>query len=84
MESISLICISILGAFFTINNNNDRPVIPILGTVALGAQRLLPVSQQIYTSWASLKNKPSIQEVVSILSLCPYISTLITLIHPLN
>ena len=74
MESIGLVCISILGAFFTINNNNDRPVIPILGTVALGAQRLLPVSQQIYTSWASLKgNKPSIQEVVSMLSLCPYI-----------
>ena len=51
MEFIGLVCISILGAYFTVNNYDDRPVLPILGTVAL-AQRLLPVSQQIYTSWA--------------------------------
>ena len=74
MEFIGLVCISILGAYFTVNNYDDRPVLPILGTVALGAQRLLPVSQQIYTSWASLKgNKPSIEEVVSMLSLNSHI-----------
>ena len=70
MEAVGLVCISVLGAYLTINNFSDRPVLPILGTVALGAQRLLPVSQQIYSSWASLKGtKPSIEEVVAMLSL---------------
>jgi ATP-binding cassette subfamily B protein len=30
-------------------------VIPLLGALALGAQRLLPSLQQVYNGWSSLK-----------------------------
>ena len=29
-------------------------MIPVMGAIALGAQRLLPAFQQIYSGWASL------------------------------
>ena len=35
---------------------NIKLVIPSLGTFALGAQRLLPVFQMAYASWAGIKN----------------------------
>ena len=53
LESIGLIIISIIGI---ISHNNIEPSleITILGTFALGAQRLLPAFQQIYSSWAGM------------------------------
>ena len=44
-------------------------VIPLLGALALGAQRLLPALQQVYSSWAALKSfNPAIQDVLSMLA----------------
>ena len=36
-------------------NSDAGAVIPLLGVLALGAQRLLPALQQAYGGWASLK-----------------------------
>ena len=44
-------------------------VIPLLGSLALGAQRLLPALQQVYNGWASLKGgNAAIQGVLKILN----------------
>ena len=44
-------------------------VIPLLGALALGAQRLLPALQQIYSGWASLKGyNAAIQAVLAMLN----------------
>ena len=37
------------------NNTGDGAVIPLLGALALGAQRMLPALQQAYGGWASMK-----------------------------
>ena len=43
-------------------------MIPLLGAMALGAQRLLPALQQIYSGWASLKGyNAGIQAVLAML-----------------
>jgi ATP-binding cassette subfamily B protein len=42
--------------------------IPILGALALGAQRLLPLLQQVYSAWAGIKgNQASVQDAIDLL-----------------
>lgn len=42
--------------------------IPVLGALALGAQRLLPVLQQVYQGWATLQgSRASVQGVIEML-----------------
>ena len=36
-------------------NEGAAKVIPILGVIALGAQRLLPILQQAYAAWAAIR-----------------------------
>jgi len=55
MESLGMVLIAMLA--YTLGKNQDGAMvaIPILGAFALGAQRLLPVFQQLYASWSSIK-----------------------------
>ena len=39
-------------------------MLPLLGALALGAQRLLPALQQIYSGWAALKSYNAPMQVV--------------------
>ena len=55
LEAIAMICIAILGATLVARSESGNEIIPLLGALALGAQRLLPAMQQIYNGWASLK-----------------------------
>lgn len=54
LELIGLTTISILAIIISTNPNFKNYTIPILGTIALAAQRLLPAMQQIYSGWANL------------------------------
>ena len=54
-ESIGLIMIAIIAITFAINSDNYSSSIPLLGTIALGAQKLLPSLQKIYGGWAGIK-----------------------------
>jgi len=55
VEALGLISIALLGYVYTINQGSGNSVIPFLGIFALGAQRLLPAIQQIYSSWSNIK-----------------------------
>lgn len=55
IESLGIVLITTLAAFLALTNNNDKTILPLLGVVALGAQRLLPSLQQIYAGWCKLK-----------------------------
>ena len=46
--------IALLGGLLVIQQGSGSAVIPLLGALALGAQRLLPALQQIYNGWAML------------------------------
>ncbi len=55
LEALGLIMISIIAFFITLNDaSKTDTVIPILGTLGLGAQRLLPAMQGVYLSWSQI------------------------------
>jgi ABC-type multidrug transport system fused ATPase/permease subunit len=55
LEALGMVGISLLGALLVLQRGNGAVVIPLLGVLALGAQRLLPALQGIYNGWATLK-----------------------------
>jgi len=55
MEALGLILISLLAYMLSKQPDGIEKAIPILGAIALGAQRLLPVLQQIYSSWTIMR-----------------------------
>ena len=54
LETIGLIAISLSAAFLVILDKNKN-LIPTLGFIALAAQRLLPIVQVMFSSWAFIK-----------------------------
>ncbi len=55
VEALGLVAIALLGGLLVQQQGAGTPVIPLLGALALGAQRLLPALQQVYANWSSLK-----------------------------
>lgn len=55
IESLGIVMICILAFALTSDDGDASNAIPVLGAMALGAQRLLPVLQQIFSSWSYLK-----------------------------
>ena len=53
MEAMGMLMIAALA--FTLGQQSDglAKAIPVLGALALGAQRLLPILQQAYAGWTS-------------------------------
>jgi ATP-binding cassette, subfamily B, bacterial PglK len=69
MESIGMSLIAILAYFMTQQQDGMITAIPILGALALGAQRLLPALQQAYSSYSSIRaSESSIQDVLDLLN----------------
>ncbi len=68
LEAIGLLAIAVLGGLLVLQRGSGAAVIPLLGALALGAQRLLPALQQIYTGWANLKGwSASLAAVIKLL-----------------
>lgn len=55
LEALGMVGIALLGGLLVLQRGSGAAVIPSVGALALGAQRLLPALQQIYIGWASLK-----------------------------
>lgn len=55
LEALGMVAIALLGGLLVLQRGSSGAVIPLLGALALGAQRLLPALQQVYAGWASLK-----------------------------
>lgn len=56
LEALGLVVIALLGGLLVLQRGSGAVVIPLMGSLALGAQRLLPALQQIYSGWASLNS----------------------------
>jgi ATP-binding cassette subfamily B protein len=54
MEALGMVVIAALAYFLSQQAGGISIALPILGMLALGAQRLLPCLQQLYYSWASI------------------------------
>lgn len=68
MEALGMVLIAALAFFMTTHVNGVASAIPVLGALALGAQRLLPVLQQAFNSWACiLGGHVSLSDTLSLL-----------------
>lgn len=68
MEVIGMLLIIFLAYVATQRAGGISNAIPIIGTLVLGAQRMLPVMQQGYWSWANIKGaQGSFQDALALL-----------------
>ena len=54
MEALGMVLIAVLAYALSRQVGGITTALPLLGALALGAQRLLPALQQIYSAWASI------------------------------
>ncbi len=55
IESLGTILIALIAYYLTISSSAGNSTITILGGLAMGALRIMPVLQQLYVSWANIK-----------------------------
>ena len=68
IESIGMALISVIAYFLATREAGITSAIPMLGALAIGAQRLLPVLQQLYASWSNIQgSKAPLQDVLNFL-----------------
>ena len=68
MEALGMSLISVLAYTLAQQTNGIAKAIPILGALALGAQRLLPVLQQAYAAWSGIQGgQTSLQDTLELL-----------------
>ncbi|QGG93503.1 ATP-binding cassette domain-containing protein (plasmid) [Agrobacterium sp. MA01] len=65
--TLGMIILSVMGAYFVGRDGAASNALPLLGAFALGAQRLLPMLQQIYSCWSIIRS--SNQAFVDVLNL---------------
>lgn len=68
MEALGMLLIAALAYTLAQQSDGIAQAVPILGALALGAQRLLPVMQQAYAAWSSVQgNQASLQDTLDLL-----------------
>lgn len=68
IESLGMVLIALLAYVLAGSKAGVTGAIPVLGALALGAQRLLPVLQQLYGSWTSIRGgQSSLVDVLELL-----------------
>ena len=68
MEALGMLLIAAIAYLLARQADGDAKAIPILGALALGAQRLLPVLQQAYSSWSGIQSgQASLQDTLELL-----------------
>ncbi len=68
VETLSLLLISGLAYMLARQEHGIAAAIPVLGALALGAQRLLPLLQQVYGGWAAIRGgEASLRDVLAFL-----------------
>lgn len=68
VEALGMVVIAVLAYVLASRPQGIGSAIPVLGALALGAQRMLPVLQQGYSSWATLRSgRSSLQDTLLLL-----------------
>jgi len=68
LEPVGMALIAVMGFVLVRQQGVDR-ALPLLGALALGAQRLLPVVQKVYEGWAQTRNaKGSLENVLELIA----------------
>ncbi|NBU73098.1 MAG: ABC transporter ATP-binding protein [Bacteroidetes bacterium] len=68
MEGLGVTFIALLAYWLTLGGNVGQSALPVLGALALGAQRMLPTLQAIYGAWANiLSSEASVSDTLALL-----------------
>jgi ATP-binding cassette subfamily B protein len=68
IEAVAMALVAAVAALLGARSGGVMGVLPVLGAVLFGAQRLLPLAQQVYVAWAQLSGAgQSIRDVLSLL-----------------
>ncbi|NQW58663.1 MAG: ABC transporter ATP-binding protein, partial [Polynucleobacter sp.] len=68
VEALGMLLIALLAYLMADQPNGVAKAVPILGALALAAQRLLPLMQQAYSSWSNLRqNQYSLKDTLEFL-----------------
>jgi ABC-type multidrug transport system fused ATPase/permease subunit len=68
VEALGMALIAGLAYALSLQSDGISRAIPVLGALALGAQRLLPVMQQLYAAWSSIQgDQISLQDTLELL-----------------
>ena len=68
VEATGIVLIAVLALFLSWQAGGIAVAIPVLGSLALGAQRLLPLLQQAYIGWSSLAgNRQMLFDVIGLM-----------------
>ena len=68
MEMIGMVLIAVTAYIMLQDEASTSKIVPFLGTLAMGAQRMLPSLQQIYGSYSSIRSsKASFKDVLDLL-----------------
>jgi ABC-type multidrug transport system fused ATPase/permease subunit len=62
IEAIGMAMIAFVACFALLRSGDLAEVLPVLGVLALGAQRLLPLMQTLYKSWATVAGNYALAE----------------------
>ena len=69
IEAVGMAFIAVVAFYLARQDEGFSTAIPVLGALAIGAQRMLPVMQQAYVSWSSITSaRPVLDEVLDLLS----------------
>ena len=52
VEGVTIVLVAVMAAWFSLQPGGVLAAIPVLGALALGAQRMLPMIQMVYQGWA--------------------------------
>src|SRR5690606_27570603 len=68
VEGVSTVLIDVMAVLVTGREGGLAEALPVLGALALGAQRLLPLIQQVYHGWANaMGNRQNLSDIVALL-----------------
>jgi ABC-type multidrug transport system fused ATPase/permease subunit len=62
IEAVGMAMIAFVACFALLRSGDLGEVLPVLGVLALGAQRLLPLMQTLYKSWATVAGNYAVAE----------------------
>jgi ABC-type multidrug transport system fused ATPase/permease subunit len=69
MESLGIVLIAGLAYYLFNQPNGASKAIPILGILALGAQKMLPIMQQSYQAWSSIQGSyASLEDILLLIN----------------
>jgi ABC-type multidrug transport system fused ATPase/permease subunit len=69
MESLGMALVAIVAYIVSRQSNNVGATLPVLGALGLGAQRLLPLLQQLYNNWSSVAGShAALDDVLALLA----------------